>query len=796
MDIVSIYEHSFPLGDSIFGLTQCKHTPKGLRIHDFCLECTPCVICGFFITWSNYKRFTSVGVENVYAHRDCCKLGIEENAALTIDGTIAKFSFPLLNAKYLCHICKFITVDDVYINTKDDRIVSIHSRCLLSPACYVCGQFTNSNDLAGFITGEIIPDTNDRENFILEDKYVRHKTCVPPPCVFCKNGENVKFMQVGDSSWRFFYHDDCLKIQTCEFCKIKGGNFRHDGLMLRHVGGCSPLECILCKIVIGTSKHKLFGDKVSCHLDCLKDIKCSNCGTLAGANKLIYEMSLRHVSCSPDECIACNKVIGPDMFRNFGDNKLCHTKCLGDLICQYCGTRGGHFVYDGTTIKHISKCTREKCIVCDVVIGQTIYEKFTEDKICHMSCLKSLKCSNCKTAGSGKLVYDNNSIRHVDNCSPAICPICTTVISLAKKHELSDGKEYHRDCLDNEICYVCNIMGLGKKIKDFTYGFRHKKCNPEICVGCGNYIGKRTVRNIDGKIYHGIDRETKSCCGPMCKSCDKYNVDDTNTLKICEDGKYRHVTCINDECIVCLRPLGNPRGLRDISTIQIKLISVHAKCTFDCEKCHTINIDISQVKLRPIITEANKKTLPYRIKKTAVIILGIFKQKRTENIVDGVKTKIPTLPREIRKLIIELWLSGTVSNNLDCFPLVCDSQDNIILDARSICTKHRCIREKCVCGDILSWTLVPMYGCQKGICTNAVNALRDIMINILKKDRRPTWPISEISGQDEVQLEMLKTPSDNLSERQLLLYNIKIELIGNVIEKRKYLQARGEDEGY
>ena len=659
---------TFPSDHSVFEVSRCVHKQSHREYgYDFCLECTTCLVCGKSLVHSNIYNYADA-VRQVHCHWACGKLLLHK------DMSSVEFSIPIGNPNEVevsfsikddarqCETCKFVLKEDesiLQVYNKNNEMVTIHPRCVDSLSCYVCNTFSFN-----------------MSNFMLEGNIIRHATCIPLPCVFCKNNENVRALPVGDTQWRFFFHDDCLSAQTCEYCGIHGGNFRHDGVILRHAENCTSNKCLICDIIVG-----------------------------------------------------------PTQFIDFGDDKVAHLECMTTVTCSKCNSKP---VFEGNGLG----------------FGKIAKESNPE----------------------GELTYVNGYFRHIKECSSEICPICIKVISLAEKLILDDDKTYHRACLDTIVCSICQDVGHGKKIRHGEL-FRHKNCNPTYCKGCSIQIGKWAIRKINGESYHGeIDR---NCCGPICKSCNLYTINDPKTLIISPDGNYRHKNCIDDDCIVCSKPLGNPDLISDVFTSG-KTLTIHNKCRFDC-KCGSINADWVKIEKDQIISEANKKSLSRRLKDSATVLYGILKQIKTSIVSDNGKVLKFSMPKKIQQNIVNIWLHKELSGGMHWLPIRKD-----IFDVRTICIHDRCIGEKCVCGDTLSWTQpLPTYGCLKTRCVNVINALRDIMVYVLKADIKRDWPFSEKEGYEEIKSKMLRIPAFKLTTYTLSIYFAKMPIIEQIMKKRR-----------
>lgn len=643
---IRTYRYSFPLNSDLrhFGVTNCTHCSGWMK---FCLSCTPCVICGDSLAFcDNYDKFSHRG-KRVYAHPSCTKLGRRESAKLLVDKTTAEFSLDLTVDVQACENCDYICKSEyMKVCNQDGDIGSVHFHCIESNVCPIC------SDRAAMAT----------TNFILEGRYIRHKTCMPLSCIFCGGYENITFLPIHETDQALPVHDTCLGKAECQSCGVKGGPLYHDGELIQHIGTCSSQVCIVCM-----------------------------------------------------------KIVGPNPFRDFGNGKVYHSECM-----------------------------------------------------------LNIECSNCGCAG-GELTYINESFKHIPDCSFKICLLCGDAIGYFEREELDDGTAYHRQCANLAVCYVCEETGVGKKTKDHSKLtgepiFRHVKCNTQICYGCDGYMGRSTIRKIHGNIYHNILGRQ---CGPRCRYCNEFKFTDEHNLELSEDGIYYHKECIRDECAVCLEPLGNPEKLYDVYVMNGKKISIHGKCSLICI-CSKTEANWEKMKPDLVIAESNKRNLPRQIKETAIVLYMIFKRMRTKITIDGVTTTVPSLPKEIRESIVIYWLYSSFNVEVINLPV-----KRNLFDVRLMCTEYRCTKDKCICGDTLSWCANPFYGCRKDRCGNLINTLRDIMVYILRIDINVFWPVTETSGYERVESEMLKIPSYKLGMEKLLFYTVKMPLIQHIIDMRR-----------
>ena len=667
------------------------------------------------------------------------------------------------------------------------------------------------------------------------------------PCVICNLPINNKYKTVSNRYNNVYCHKDCLSNNDTESLVITAESANFSFLMSKRMKICHICKFVTNEGILINSEQpinqqsekeedqkkedqKKEDDRlVSIHSRCIQSQTCYVCGQYnrpSDLENILLGMSpsdgndkreftldgtyIRHNNCIVPPCMFCNKMgnvkvafTSPDssVFKNnlnpatsvvksfltatipLFQRSFYHEECLVKQPCERCKTTGGNIKYDGTTVRHIDGCTSQQCISCKNIIGSFKYKDFGNDILCHLQCLK---CSNCKVT-HGEFTYVDGFIIHNEDCSSKFCPTCNLVIGTAEKNELEDGNEYHRECLDNYVCFVCGEQGRGKKIKQRLL-FRHKKCSPEVCEDCKKYMGRGTIRQINDKIYHGPDIPGLGNgigCGPRCNTCNKCSPDDGLTLKLLPSGKYQHTTCINDNCVICSKPLGDPSTLVNKKGINEEMISIHKSCSSNCARCGVLTVNHS--KFKRSLTEANKKLIPRQIKGTALILYGLLKRKKTVIVgynSDGkqIKNNIATVPRELREFIVMEWLHNGFKSEIDNLPLIGNS-----FDLRLICTKDRCSRENlCPCGDILCWTTsISLQGCQKYRCSNVINSLRDIMTIVLKKDIAIYWPETDEKGFEQVEKEMLKILSSKLSTEKLLLYSVKMPLIAKILAKRQ-----------
>jgi len=405
-----------------------------------------CGVCGSdFETVVSSVSKHRIDDKTVLCHVACTNIGLDKDSI-----TIRKLSVPSksfegvefsanVNTGAICYKCNFLII----AGNENTRVrvcnggdfVSVHRKCIPNK-CNVCG--------AGIIRITDHP--------VLDGDLVRHEDCRTPVCHICFKAcaNPMERMIINHDGMRVAIHTECFnqRVQKhgCSKCKTKDGNFV--------VVSAVPLLLI---------QHK----------DCVTDI-----------------------------CPLCSKIIGPALWIDVGDSQLYHADCLKPIKCANCGIAGGDIIKTKEGFRHVKKtCTNEVCNLCDVVIGHLQFVKLNDFGSYHTDCLDKIKCYACGETGIGKKVVDSTKKEFSGKfihakCNSSKCVECNCYIGNLPLRMI-DNKIYHGgDKPHGPICHVCRqfdsndshtLLNFGEGTKNI---YRHVTCVIEECPICFQPLGK------------------------------------------------------------------------------------------------------------------------------------------------------------------------------------------------------------------------------------------------------------------------------------------------------------------
>ena len=501
------------------------------------------------------------------------------------------------------------------------------------------------------------------------------------------------FTNRGNNGQKFWYHKCCIRNLGCTRISVEV-ILASGGYLMRLTCSKSYDQCHKCnKMIFDPSKDGYFvelryssnGEDVWFHHDCAPERKCVSCrwSYQSGVKSVVLGDFMYHdsLSCQPPPCMLCEQKIDgiPKSIplKGYDRYNLVHAERLDKAVCSRCEHRG-HYLYLDPAENEV----KPSDFISDPE-GISMMEK-------HEFSLKSLVHPNL-------------------DCLKDICPLCEEGIADFPWILANDNK-FHSKCVAELNCYVC-ITSIGHKIiSGDSRGFRHSDCDPTLCGGCGEIIGKKNMRTLYGIIYHLY-------CGPSCIACGGRN---DGLYQITECGNYLHSDCDSLRCFVCLTYLGRNQ---DCTQMLIHAQKVHKQCRFECPKCCVEYPNIKTIRADDHVQVKNLPFVPSQVKANLRALWRVARLHR--------------VPKDVIRLLLLIGVNRYTNPNLNGPDIMPSIPFRRNFDLRMICTPRRCQEDKCDCCEgKIAWSKKDDTRCHPNRCKLITDAYTKIITKVFKQEER------------------------------------------------------------